>query len=174
MSLYDIPLSTLDGRPATLREFAGRTLLLVNTASRCGMTPQYAGLERLQETYAEKGLTVVGFPCNQFGGQEPGTAEEIQTFCATTYGVTFPMMDKVEVNGPGQHPLFAELTAVPDAEGRSGEVGWNFEKWLIDPSGLPVTRFRSRVEPESAEIVAAIQAQLPAGPDEAGQPDQLA
>ncbi|WP_256842581.1 glutathione peroxidase [Ornithinimicrobium cryptoxanthini] len=161
MSLYDIPLTTLDGEPTSLGDHAGRALLLVNVASRCGMTPQYAGLERLQETYAERGLTVIGFPCNQFGGQEPGTAEEIQTFCASTYGVTFPMMDKVEVNGADQHALFAELTRVADAEGTAGDVGWNFEKWLIAPSGEPVARFRSRVEPESDEVVEAIEAALP-------------
>ncbi|WP_109472855.1 glutathione peroxidase [Ornithinimicrobium cavernae] len=166
MSLYDIPLTTLDGRPTTLGEHAGRALLLVNVASRCGLTPQYEGLERLQQEYAERGLTVIGLPCNQFGRQEPGTAEEIQTFCSTTYGVSFPMMDKVEVNGEGQHPLFTELTRVQDAEGVAGEVGWNFEKWLIGPAGEPVARFRSRTEPESDEVVAAIEAVLPAAQEQ--------
>lgn len=161
MSLYDIPLTTLDGSPTTLGEFAGRTLLLVNVASRCGLTPQYAGLEDLQKQYAERGLTVVGFPCNQFADQEPGTNEEIAQFCSATYGVTFPMMDKVEVNGPGRHPLFAELTAVTDATGEAGDVGWNFEKWVIGTDGAPTARFRSRTEPQSDEIVAAIEAALP-------------
>lgn len=161
VSLYDIPLTTLDGNSTTLSEYAGRALLLVNVASRCGLTPQYAGLERLQEQYGEQGLTVIGFPCNQFAGQEPGTNEEIAEFCSATYGVTFPMMDKVEVSGSGQHPLFAELTQVADAEGEAGEVGWNFEKWLLGPDGVPAARFRSRVEPESDEVIAAIEAALP-------------
>lgn len=161
MSLYNIPLTTLDGQPATLGEFAGRTLLLVNVASKCGLTPQYEGLEALQEQYADRGLTVIGFPCNQFAGQEPGTNEEIAQFCSATYGVTFPMMDKVEVNGAGQHPLFAELTAVTDAAGEAGDVGWNFEKWVVGPDGTPTARFRSRTEPQSDEVVAAIEAALP-------------
>lgn len=164
MSLYDIPLTTLDGAPTTLGAHAGRALLLVNVASRCGMTPQYGGLEQLQEQYADRGLTVIGFPCNQFGGQEPGSNEEIAEFCATTYGVTFPMMDKVEVNGDGQHPLFAELTRVPDPSGEAGDVGWNFEKWVIGPDGSPTARFRSRTEPTSDEVVAAVQAVLPDSP----------
>nr|WP_281497198.1 glutathione peroxidase [Ornithinimicrobium sp. F0845] len=159
-------MTTLDGRPTTLGDYAGRALLLVNVASRCGMTPQYAGLERLQERYGEQGLTVVGFPCNQFNGQEPGTNEEIAQFCASTYGVTFPMMDKVEVNGEGRHPLFDELTRAEDAEGTAGDVGWNFEKWVVGPDGDVVARFRSRVEPESAEVVAAIEGALP-GPADA-------
>ena len=161
MSLYDIPLTTLDGAPTTLGAHAGRALLLVNVASRCGMTPQYGGLEQLQERYAERGLTVIGFPCNQFGGQEPGSNEEIAEFCASTYGVTFPMMDKVEVNGAGQHPLFAELTRVPDASGAAGDVGWNFEKWVIAADGTPTARFRSSAEPTSTEVVAAVEAALP-------------
>lgn len=161
MSLYDAPLTTLDGTPTTLGAYAGRALLLVNVASRCGMTPQYGGLERLQKKYAERGLTVVGFPCNQFGGQEPGTNEEIAQFCAATYGVSFPMMDKVEVNGPGRHPLFAQLTEVPDASGEAGDVGWNFEKWVVGTDGVPTARFRSRTEPEAPEVVAAIVAALP-------------
>lgn len=165
MSLYDIPLTTLDGRPTSLGEYAGRALLLVNVASKCGMTPQYAGLEQLQEEYAGRGLTVIGFPCNQFGGQEPGTNEEIAQFCAATYGVSFPMMDKVEVNGEGRHPLFVELTGVQDADGTAGDVGWNFEKWLIGADGTPVARFRSRTEPGSEEVVGAIEAALPAADD---------
>lgn len=162
MSLYDIPLSTLDGRSTTLGEHAGRALLLVNVASRCGLTPQYTALEGLAREYGERGLTVIGFPCNQFGGQEPGTNEEIAEFCSATYGVSFPMMDKVEVNGEGQHPLFAELTQVADAEGTAGEVTWNFEKWVVDASGTPVARFRPRTEPTDEAVVAAIEAVLPA------------
>ncbi|WP_420114761.1 glutathione peroxidase [Pseudactinotalea sp.] len=162
MSLHDIALTTLDGRATTLGEHAGRALLVVNVASRCGLTPQYAGLERLQQRYADRGLTVVGFPCNQFMGQEPGTNAEIAEFCSATYGVTFPMMDKVEVNGPGAHSLFAALTQVEDAAGEAGDVGWNFEKWLLDPDGKPVARFRSAVEPESEQVIAAIEAALPA------------
>ncbi|GAA5158903.1 glutathione peroxidase [Ornithinimicrobium tianjinense] len=161
MTLHQIPLTTLDGRATTLGEHAGRALLVVNVASRCGLTPQYAGLERLQEEYGERGLTVVGFPCNQFGGQEPGTAEEIQEFCSTTYGVTFPMMEKVEVNGPGRHPVFQELTQVEDADGEAGDVQWNFEKWVVGPDGAPRARFRPGVEPGSAELVAAVEAALP-------------
>lgn len=161
MNLHDIAVTTLDGRATTLDEHAGRALLVVNVASRCGMTPQYSGLERLQQRYAERGLTVIGFPCNQFMGQEPGTNEEIAQFCASTYGVSFPMMDKVEVNGPGAHPVFAALTQVADAGGDAGEVAWNFEKWVIGPDGAPVARFRSGTEPESAEVVAAIEAVLP-------------
>ncbi|GAA1177020.1 glutathione peroxidase [Ornithinimicrobium humiphilum] len=157
MTLHDIPLTTLDGRPTTLGEHAGRVLLLVNVASRCGLTPQYAGLEQLQEEYGDRGLTVVGFPCNQFGGQEPGTNEEIAEFCSATYGVTFPMMDKVEVNGEGRHPLFVELTQVADAEGEAGDVTWNFEKWLVDGDGEPVARFRPRTEPTDPAVVGAIE-----------------
>lgn len=161
VNLHDIALTTLDGRATTLGEYAGRALLVVNVASRCGLTPQYEGLERLQQRYADRGLTVIGFPCNQFNGQEPGTNEEIAEFCSATYGVTFPMMDKVEVNGAGAHPLFAILTQVEDAAGEAGDVGWNFEKWLLDPEGQPVARFRSGIEPESDEVVAAIEAALP-------------
>ena len=160
MSLHDIALTTLSGEPATLP--AGKALLLVNVASKCGLTPQYEGLERLQKTYADRGFTVLGFPCNQFLGQEPGSAEEIAEFCSTSYGVSFPLFEKVEVNGDGRHPLFAELTAVPDAEGVAGDVQWNFEKWLVSPTGEVVGRFRPRVEPEDPTIVSAIEAALPA------------
>ena len=160
MRLHDIALATLDGRPTTLGEHAGRVLLVVNVASRCGLTPQYAGLERLQEEYGDRGLTVVGFPCNQFGGQEPGTNMEIAQFCSATYGVSFPIMDKVEVNGQDRHPLFAELTQVPDADGEAGDVGWNFEKWVVDGRGEPVARFRSRTEPTDPEVIGTVEAAL--------------
>ncbi|WP_431682993.1 glutathione peroxidase [Kitasatospora sp. KL5] len=162
MSLYDIPLHTLAGEPASLADHKGKALLLVNVASKCGLTPQYAGLERLQQRYADRGFTVLGFPCNQFLGQEPGSAEEIQTFCSTTYGVSFPLFEKVEVNGEDRHPLFARLTETPDAEGAAGDVQWNFEKFLLSPDGTVVGRFRPRTEPEADEIIAAIEAQLPA------------
>ncbi|WP_055587520.1 glutathione peroxidase [Peterkaempfera griseoplana] len=161
MSLYDIPLRTLTGEPTSLAEHQGKALLLVNVASKCGLTPQYEGLERLQQRYAERGFAVLGFPCNQFAGQEPGTAEEIQTFCSTTYGVSFPLFEKVEVNGEHRHPLFAELTQVEDASGEAGDVQWNFEKWVVSPKGEAVARIRPRTEPESDEVVAAIEGQLP-------------
>ncbi|GAA4785942.1 MULTISPECIES: glutathione peroxidase [Streptomyces] len=159
MSLFDIPLRTLAGEPTTLAEHSGRAVLVVNVASRCGLTPQYEGLERLQKTYAGRGFTVLGVPCNQFAGQEPGSAQEIAEFCSATYGVSFPLLEKAEVNGAGRHPLFAELTAVQDAEGEAGDVQWNFEKFLVAPSGR-VTRFRPRTEPEAPEVVAAIEALL--------------
>ncbi|MGH3406453.1 MAG: glutathione peroxidase [Streptosporangiaceae bacterium] len=162
MSLYDIPLTTLDGQPGSLRDLAGKTLLVVNVASKCGLTPQYNGLERLQERFADRGFSVVGFPCNQFGGQEPGSAEEIAEFCSATYGVTFPMFEKIEVNGPDRHPVYTELTTLPDAEGEAGDIQWNFEKFLISPEGQAVERFRPRTEPEADEVVAAIEASLPA------------
>jgi len=135
---------------------------VVNVASKCGLTPQYAGLERLHERYAGRGFAVVGFPCNQFGGQEPGTAAEIGEFCSTTYGVTFPMLEKVEVNGPGRHPVYTELTAVPDASGEAGDVQWNFEKFLVGPDGRVLARFRPQTTPEDPALIAAIEANLPA------------
>ena len=163
MSLYDIPLKTLHGEPTTLAEHKGKALLLVNVASKCGLTPQYTGLERLHETYAERGFAVLGFPCNQFGAQEPGSAEEIETFCSTSYGVTFPLYEKLEVNGEDRHPLYDELTTVPDPEGKAGDVVWNFEKFLVSPEGEVVRRFRPLVEPEAPELVEAVEATLPEG-----------
>ncbi|GAA1572732.1 glutathione peroxidase [Streptomyces globosus] len=162
MSLYDIPLTTLADEPTTLGEHKGKVILLVNTASQCGLTPQYSGLARLQFAYEAKGFTVVGVPCNQFGGQEPGTAEDIQTFCAASFGVTFPMLEKTEVNGENRHPLYRELVRTPDADGEAGDIQWNFEKFLISPAGEVVARFRPRTEPESEEVVSAIEALLPA------------
>ncbi|MFF1788773.1 glutathione peroxidase [Kitasatospora sp. NPDC058243] len=162
MSLYDIPLRTLTGEPTSLAEYKGKALLIVNVASKCGLTPQYTGLERLQQRYAARGFTVLGFPCNQFAGQEPGSAEEIQTFCSTTYGVTFPLFEKIDVNGDDRHPLYRQLTQVADAEGETGDVSWNFEKFLVSPDGTVAARLRPRVEPESAELTAAIEAVLPA------------
>ncbi len=142
-------------------DYKGKAVLVVNVASKCGLTPQYEGLENLQKKYASRGFTVLGAPCNQFGGQEPGTAEEIETFCSTTYGVTFPMLDKLEVNGDGRHPLYSELTLTPDADGEAGDVQWNFEKFLISPDGTVAARFRPQTVPESDEVVSAIETQLP-------------
>lgn len=159
--MYDIPLTTLDGKPTTLADYRGKTLLLVNVASKCGLTEQYAGLQSLHETYAARGFEVVGFPCNQFKGQEPGTPAEIQTFCSTTYGVTFPLMAKLEVNGKGRHPLYAKLTAVPDAQGAAGDVQWNFEKFLVHPGGKTIERFRPKTTPQDPSLVAAIERALP-------------
>ncbi|WP_029135757.1 glutathione peroxidase [Nakamurella lactea] len=160
MSIYALPLTSLAGTPTSLLDYRGRSLLLVNVASKCGLTPQYEGLEALQNAYQGKGLTVIGFPCNQFGGQEPGTAEEIATFCSATYGVTFPMMQKIDVNGPDRHPLYRILTGTPDAEGEAGDVRWNFEKFLVDPSGEVVARFRPATEPDAPELISAIEASL--------------
>ncbi|CAL9334107.1 Hydroperoxy fatty acid reductase gpx1 [Actinosynnema sp. ALI-1.44] len=161
MSIHDIAVNTLAGEPSSLGSLRGKALLVVNVASKCGLTPQYTGLERLQQRFGDAGFSVVGFPCNQFAGQEPGTAEEISTFCSTTYGVTFPLFEKVEVNGPGRHPLYAELTAHADADGTAGDVQWNFEKFLISPGGEVVARFRPRTEPEDDDVVKAIEAVLP-------------
>ena len=159
MSIFTEPIHTLRGQETSLAAFENQAILAVNVASKCGLTPQYTGLEALQEKYADRGFTVVGFPCNQFGAQEPGTAEEIQTFCSTTYGVTFPMMEKIEVNGPGRHAIYQELTTVADAEGHSGDIRWNFEKFLVGKDGS-VTRFSPTVEPEDPVLVAAIEADL--------------
>ena len=160
MALYDIPIHTLQGDDSSLGTFAGKTLLVVNVASKCGLTPQYEGLERLQKKYADKDFSVIGFPSNQFMGQEPGTAEEIQEFCSTTYGVDFPLMEKIEVNGEDRHPIYAELTAKEDAEGKAGDITWNFEKFLVSPEGEIVGRYRPQVEPEDPAIVSDIEAQL--------------
>jgi glutathione peroxidase len=159
--LYDAPVTALGGGPVDLHDYAGQAVLVVNTASQCGLTPQYAGLQRLQDRFAERGFTVLAFPCNQFGGQEPGTADEIRSFCENGFGVTFPVFDKVEVNGPQQHPMYAALTPVPDDDGVAGDVQWNFEKFLVAPGATSVQRFRPQVEPESPELVAAIEDALP-------------
>ncbi len=160
MALYDIPIHTLQGDDTKLGDYAGKTLLLVNVASKCGLTPQYEGLERLQKTYGDKGFSVIGFPCNQFMGQEPGTSEEIAQFCSATYGVTFPLTEKIEVNGEGRHPIYQELTEKADAEGNAGDITWNFEKFLVSPAGQVVARYRPQVEPEDPAIVGDIEAQL--------------
>ena len=159
MTIFDIPVHTLAGAESSLAGFQGKTTLIVNVASKCGLTPQYTGLEELQKKYESKGFSVVGFPCNQFLGQEPGTAEEIQEFCSTSYGVTFPLMEKIDVNGENQHPIYTELTKAADAEGHTGEIRWNFEKFLVTPAG-EVLRFGPQVEPNDPAIVSAIEANL--------------
>jgi len=154
-------INTLDGRPTTLQQLReGKVALVVNVASRCGLTPQYTALEELQQKYGARGFTVVGVPCNQFGGQEPGSAEEIQTFCSTTYGVSFPMTEKVDVNGPGRHPLYQVLTETADETGEAGDVQWNFEKFLVSADGGVVARFRPMTTPDDPNVIAAIEAQL--------------
>ena len=161
MSLPDLPIARLDGTAATLGDItAGRPALLVNVASKCGLTPQYAALEALHEQYAGRGFTVVGLPCNQFGGQEPGTAEEIAEFCSATYGVTFPMTEKIDVNGADRHPVYDELVQVPDSDGRTGDIAWNFEKFLLDGSGAVVARFPPGVVPDDPRVTTAIESLL--------------
>ncbi len=163
MSLHDTTLTTIRGDRVALSDYRDRVTLIVNVASRCGLTPQYAQLEHLQRTYGARGFTVLGFPSGDFQ-QELGSREEIETFCSTTYGVTFPMFDKVAVNGAARHPLFAALTQVPDSAGEAGDVRWNFEKFLVGPAG-DVHRFRSDVEPLAPEIVGLIEASLPGSSD---------
>jgi glutathione peroxidase len=160
-SLFD-GLDALAGGALDTSQLDDRTVLVVNVASRCGLTPQYEGLESLQKRFGDQGFTVLGVPCNQFAGQEPGSAQEIQEFCSATYGTTFPMTGKLEVNGDDRHPLYGRLTATPDGDGEAGEVQWNFEKFLVAPSGEVRARFRPTVEPESDEVVAAIEALLSA------------
>jgi glutathione peroxidase len=154
-------LKRISGEPLDPALLEGKAVLVVNVASQCGLTPQYEGLERLQQQYEDRGFSVLGFPCNQFAGQEPGTEAEIQTFCSTTYGVTFPMFAKLEVNGEGRHPLYAILTAAEDDEGRAGDIQWNFEKFLVSSEGAVLRRFRPRTVPEAPEVVSAIEEHLP-------------
>jgi glutathione peroxidase len=162
MSIYDVAINALDGSPADLHDYDGKAVLVVNVASRCGLTPQYTGLEQIHEQYAGRGFTVLGVPCNQFGGQEPGTAEEIATFCSTSYGVTFPMTEKVDVNGDGRHALYQQLVDVPDSDdGHTGDIRWNFEKFLLAPGGEVVARFNPMVDPTSSEISDALEKVLP-------------
>jgi glutathione peroxidase len=157
---YDIELETLAGDKRSLTDYRGKALLIVNVASKCGLTPQYTGLQALHDEYAERGFSVLGFPCNQFGGQEPGGPEEITEFCSTNYGVTFPLFEKIAVNGPARHPLYVELTKVPDAAGKAGDIEWNFEKFLVSADGA-VQRFRPKTKPEDPALVTAIKAALP-------------
>jgi glutathione peroxidase len=161
MTADTLDLTRLDGSPDSLADFDGQALLVVNVASKCGFTPQYAGLEALYERYRDRGLTVLGFPSNQFGSQEPGSAEEIAEFCSATYGVTFPMFAKTDVNGPDRHPLFERLTETADAEGEAGDVAWNFEKFLVSPAGEVVARFRSSVAPDDPALLEAVESVLP-------------
>ncbi|AZP18506.1 glutathione peroxidase [Streptomyces aquilus] len=159
-SPLSVEIGTLQGGAADLSQYAGQAVLIVNVASKCGLTPQYTGLENLQKSYADQGFTVLGVPCNQFMGQEPGSAEEIAEFCSATYGVTFPLTEKVEVNGEGRHALYERLVDFADADGHTGDIRWNFEKFLIGRDGTVVARFSPQTEPESAELVAAVEAQL--------------
>jgi glutathione peroxidase len=161
MSIFDVEIGALNGGPANLAQYRDNALLIVNVASRCGATPQYAGLQRLAEQYAPRGLVVLGVPCNQFGGQEPGTAEEIAEFCDLNYGVTFPMTEKVDVNGPDRHPLYQQLADTADATGEAGDVRWNFEKFVVGADGKVSARLRTQVTPDSAELVDAVERALP-------------
>ncbi len=160
MSVYDVPLKSIDGDPGVLAEQKGKVALLVNVASFCGLTPQYEGLEALYERFRAQGFSVIGIPCNQFGAQEPGTADEIKTFCSTSYGVQFPLTEKVDVNGEGRHPLYQQLTATADGEGHSGDIRWNFEKFLVSRDGDVIARFSPMVEPGNDELVGSIEKAL--------------
>ena len=162
MAFYDHTINALNGTPGSLAEYKGKAALVVNVASKCGLTPQYEGLQKLQEAYGDRGFTVLGFPCNQFLEQEPGTADEIQEFCSVNYGVTFPLFEKVEVNGDNKDPIYAELEEAADvADGHTGDIRWNFEKFLVSPTGEVVGRFSPTVEPQDPALVSAIESQLP-------------
>ena len=159
-SIHSVELPRLNGKPESLGKYADKVVLAVNVASKCGFTPQYAGLEALYERYADRGFTVLGFPCDQFFHQEPGSAEQIEEFCRVNFGVTFPLFAKLDVKGPHQNPLYAILTELPDDDGKAGSVRWNFEKFVIDRDGRPVRRFRSKVTPEDPRLVEAIEGLL--------------
>jgi glutathione peroxidase len=161
MSVFDVEIGALNGGPASLDQYRGKAVLIVNVASRCGLTPQYGALQALADQYGDRGLVVLGVPCNQFAGQEPGTAAEIADFCEVNYGVTFPLTEKVEVNGDDRHPLYAELVDTPDADGHTGDIRWNFEKFLVAPDGSVAARFNPRVAPDSPEVVSAVEKALP-------------
>jgi glutathione peroxidase len=160
MSLYEAEILALDGTADRLAEQQGKVTLMVNVASKCGLTPQYTGLEKIHKLYGDRGFAVLGFPCNQFGAQEPGTPEEIVEFCTTNYGVTFPMFEKIDVNGDDRHPIYSELTPVADAEGHSGDIRWNFEKFLVSRDGEVIARFSPMVDPEAPELIQAIEKAL--------------
>jgi glutathione peroxidase len=160
MAAYDQKIHALDGSDDLLGPLHGKTTLMVNVASKCGLTPHYAGLQRLQDTYGDRGFSVVGFPCNQFMGQEPGTPEEIAEFCSTNYQVTFPLSEKIDVNGAQRHPLYAELAKTADAEGHAGDIRWNFEKFLVSSDGKVIQRFPPQTDPEAPEVVGAIEKAL--------------
>jgi len=160
MSVYETKIAGLTGENDLLNSIKGTVTLVVNVASKCGLTPQYTALEALQKEFVAQGFTVLGVPCNQFGAQEPGSSSEIETFCSTNYGVTFPISEKIEVNGAGRHALYQALTQVADDEGHSGDIRWNFEKFLVSRDGAVVSRFKPQTTPDSAEVVAAIKDQL--------------
>ncbi|HEU0029295.1 MAG TPA: glutathione peroxidase [Kofleriaceae bacterium] len=160
-TMWNTPLKTLQGKDTKLADYKGKALLLVNVASKCGLTPQYTQLEELQKKYEAKGFTVIGFPCNQFGGQEPGTAEEIATFCATKYGITFPIMEKIEVNGEHRHPVYQALTPIKGTDGHDGDIRWNFEKFVVSADGKQITRFDPKTKPDDPKVIAAVEAALP-------------
>jgi glutathione peroxidase len=170
VSIFDVAIRTLDGAPADLAQYRGRAVLVVNVASKCGLTPQYTSLQRLYDAYTGRGLVVLGVPCNQFGGQEPGTALQIRDFCESSFGITFPIAEKVDVNGPDRHPLFAELVGTPDGDGVSGDVRWNFEKFVVAPDGAVVARFRPLTDPLAPELIAAVDQVVPVATGEAGTP----
>ena len=161
MAVHDISVNTLAGEPDSLGAHAGKTLLIVNVASKCGLTPQYVALQEVYDQYAERGFEVLGFPCNQFGAQEPGSPDEIQEFCSVNYGVTFPLFEKLDVNGPDRHPLYDELTKTADVEGHNGDIRWNFEKFLISPTGEVIARYSPVVTPDDPSIISDIEANLP-------------
>jgi glutathione peroxidase len=159
VSILDTPIARLDGTPGTLGDItAGRPALLVNVASKCGLTPQYSTLEEIHEKFTAQGFTVVGIPCNQFGGQEPGTADEIKEFCSMTYGVTFPLTEKIDVNGPERHPLYDALTRTPNENGEAGDITWNFEKFVIAGDGAVIARFSPGVVPNDPQVLAVLEA----------------
>jgi len=159
-SIHQVELPRLNGKPESLSAYSGKVVLAINVASRCGFTPQYAGLQALQDRYADRGFTVLGFPCNQFFHQEPGTADQIQEFCSLNYGVTFRLFAKLDVKGEGQHPLYTLFSETADDSGKAGNVSWNFEKFLVGRDGRVVRRFRSKVTPEDPRIVEAVEALL--------------
>ena len=159
--MWTAPVKTLKGEPTSLAAYKGKALMIVNVASECGLTPQYTQLEQLQKKYGPKGFTVIGFPCNQFGGQEPGTAEEIAKFCSTNYGITFPITEKIEVNGPARHAIYQELTPIADEKGHTGDIRWNFEKFVVSADGTKITRFHPKTKPDDPQVIAAIEAALP-------------
>jgi glutathione peroxidase len=161
VTIYDVEIGALQGGSANLGQYRDKALLIVNVASRCGLTPQYAGLQKLADEYADRGLQVLGVPCNQFGGQEPGTADEIAEFCDVNYGVGFPLTEKVDVNGPDRHPLYQQLTGAPDATGEAGDVQWNFEKFVVGTDGKVAARLRPGVSPDAPELIAAVEGALP-------------
>jgi len=158
IAIADLSVQTIDGKNQSLGDYAGKVLLIVNVASYCGYTPQYKGLEALYQKYHDQGLEILAFPCNDYGAQEPGSNEEIQQFCETRYGVTFPLFDKVHAKGAEQHPLYARLTQTAPA----GDVAWNFEKFLVNKKGEVVARYKSSVAPDAAELVGAIERELAA------------